>query len=255
VRTFKDHFSEDPGGYAAHRPSYPDPLGQFLAAVAPATSVAVDCGCGSGQLSGLLASRFSRVVAIDASAAQIAAAAGHARISYRLAAAEATGVKNASADLIAAAQSAHWFDLPAFYGEVRRIGRPAAAIALMTYGRMRVDAAVDRVVRGFYDDDLGPYWPPERRQVEDGYRGLPFPFDEIAPPKLALHARWSLVQTIQYIGTWSAVRRLRRAGGEHRIDRFAERLACAWGDAATRRPVTWPLAMRVGRLRTVPAGA
>ncbi|MBF3045820.1 methyltransferase domain-containing protein, partial [Pseudomonas aeruginosa] len=67
---FKDHFSTGSANYAAHRPTYPARLVDELAALCPGTRLALDCGCGTGQLTVLLAERFERVVGTDASAAQ-----------------------------------------------------------------------------------------------------------------------------------------------------------------------------------------
>ena len=69
MAAFKDHFSDLAAGYAAHRPTYPKGLVDYLAGLAPARRLAWDCGCGSGQLSTLLADAFERVTATDASAA------------------------------------------------------------------------------------------------------------------------------------------------------------------------------------------
>jgi len=83
----------------------------FLAAIAPAQRLAWDSGCGSGQLSLLLAGPFARVVATDASPEQIARAAAHPNVDYRCARADASGLAARVADLATAAQAAHWFDL------------------------------------------------------------------------------------------------------------------------------------------------
>src|SRR5688572_18317753 len=74
MASFKDHFSAHAAQYAAHRPTYPPALVDALADLAGGTRLALDCGCGTGQLSVPLAARFDRVIAIDGSAAQIAAA-------------------------------------------------------------------------------------------------------------------------------------------------------------------------------------
>ena len=55
---FRDLFSHDSAGYAAHRPTYPSELAEFLARASPARALAWEAGCGSGQLSLLLAERF-----------------------------------------------------------------------------------------------------------------------------------------------------------------------------------------------------
>jgi SAM-dependent methyltransferase len=245
-RPFRDHFSDSAAAYAAHRPTYPVALVDFLAGIASRRGLAWDCGCGSGQLSVLLADRFERVIATDASAAQITKAA-HPNIDYRCAPAEASGLPDAVVDLATAAQAAHWFDLNAYYAEVKRVARPGAIVALVTYGIMTVDDEVDPIIRHFHSDMLAPYWPPERRHVEDGYRSLSFPFDEVQAPKLDMRVDWTLTDVIGYVETWSAVRVMEKAEARASIAAFRRDLARAWGSDVTVRPVRWPLALRVGR--------
>ena len=69
--------------------------------------------------------------------------------------------------LIRSWNTAHWFDLPAYYAEVRRVTRPRGAVALVTYGLTVIEPKIDRVVSDFYTAVLGAYWSPERRHVED----------------------------------------------------------------------------------------
>lgn len=244
----KDHFSSRAAGYAAHRPTYPTALVDFLAQAAPAPNLALDCGCGSGQLSVLLATRFSRVVATDASPRQIDHAASHPGVEYRIAPADRSGLGDASVDLVTAAQAAHWFDLESFYAEVRRVTRPGAALALVTYGAPEVNGRAGQVVRHFHDELLEPYWPPERRHVDDGYRSLPFPFTEIPAPVLTIELRWKLADLVGYLDTWSAVRKMEAAVGRAPFDRLVEDLIAAWGDPAEAQIVSWPLSLRVGRV-------
>ncbi|WP_088344752.1 MULTISPECIES: class I SAM-dependent methyltransferase [Rhodomicrobium] len=244
---FKDHFSARSADYAANRPDYPPELGAFLAGHAPGRSLALDCGCGNGQLSVLLADHFDRVAATDASAQQIAAAAPHPRIAYRVAPAEASGLAPGSADLIVAAQAAHWFDLDAFYAEARRVARPGALLALVSYGVLHVEGDAEPPMQAFYWRTLAPYWPPERRHVEDGYRSLPFPFAEIAQPGLAIERAWTRAQLMGYVETWSAVREAEKAVGRGPVDALAAALASIWPDGERRR-VRWPLAVRAGRI-------
>lgn len=244
----------DQGGqaYARFRPEYPRELAAFLAAAAPDRRLAVDVGCGNGQLTQLLAAGFERVAGIDPSADQIANATPHERIDYRCAAAERMPLPDASASLVTAAQAAHWFDLPAFYGEVRRIGRPGAVLALVSYGVLALDRALDPVLdarfQAFYRDEIGPYWPAQRKLVDTGYATIDFPFEEIAPPALDIRCEWSLPQFLGYLTTWSAVRSAREAGREQLLTAFADDIAAAWGDAGRRRLVRWPINMRIGRL-------
>ena len=247
---FKDHFSQSAAGYAAYRPSYPVELVRFLADTAGQKEFAWDCGCGSGQLSTLLAEEFAQIYATDASAKQIENAVPHPQVHYVCAPAETSGLGDQVADLIVAAQAAHWFDLPAFYREVRRVGRSGSVIALVSYGIVKVDERLDSIIGRFYWDVIGPYWPPERKHVENGYRSLDFPFREIQAPDMAMTASWTLPDFSGYVNTWSAVAAMERAIGAERRERFSHDLGEAWGPAEERRTIRWPLSLRVGFVRS-----
>jgi len=245
---FKDHFSIRSADYAAYRPTYPRALAAYLADLCARPDVALDAGCGTGQLSVLLAERFDRVVATDASAQQIENAEPNGRVEYRVAPAENSGLPEASVDLVTAAQAAHWFDLPAFYADVRRVGKPGAVLALITYGVVRADPDIDQVIQHFYRDVVGPYWPPERRHVEDGYRAFDFPFHEFPGPPLAIEVHWRAADMIGYAGTWSAVRAAEKVLGRGPIEAFRRTLLEAWGDPDHRRTIRFPLSFRIGRI-------
>jgi SAM-dependent methyltransferase len=247
-KEFQDYFSAGAAAYALHRPTYPPELIEFLAGVCPRTESAWDCGCGSGQLSVLLAERFQRVIATDPSAAQLSNAKQHPRVEYRLGSAEASGLSDQCVDLAVAAQAAHWFNLPAYYAEVRRVTKPDGIVALVTYGNMVTDTTVLGVLRNFYKSVTGPYWPPERKHVEDGYRSFPFPFEELQAPDLEIRREWDLAAMIGYVETWSATTALRQVKGEEPVEQFRRDLAEVWGSKETVRVIRWPLSMRMGRV-------
>jgi SAM-dependent methyltransferase len=181
--SFPDHFSKVAASYARHRPRYPDALVELLAGIAPAHGVAWDCGCGSGQLSDGLASRFERVIATDASAEQLAQAEPHPKVEYRCATAEASGLPDRIADAAIAAQAAHWFDLPAWHREVRRVTKPGSIVAAITYGNVLVEGEVGAIVGRFYRETAGRYWSCARALVDEGYLidALPLRRDRSAP--------------------------------------------------------------------------
>ena len=243
-----DHFSGRAARYAECRPGYAPELADWLASIAPSRGLAWDVGCGSGQMSVLLGDRFGRVVASDGSVAQLAHARPHARVDYVAATAEAAPLAERSADLVVVAQAAHWFDLPRFFAEARRVARPGAAIALVGYGNAMLDepALQQRFLR-FYEDEVGAFWPPERAMIEDAYRSIGFPFAEIDAPAFELHERWTAEQMIGYIETWSAVRAFERSGGDARVvETFAREMRELWGPGP--RDVTWPVPIRAGRI-------
>jgi SAM-dependent methyltransferase len=248
AHSFADHFSRVATDYATYRPRYPEPLFAWLAGLPARRELAWDCGAGSGQATVGLLPHFARIVATDASAALLASAPADPRIEYRMAPAEASGLESRSADLITVAQAAHWFDLPAFYREVDRVLARGGALALWTYGVYHLeDPTLDRLLQHFYVDIVGPYWPPERRLVESGYRTIPFPFDEVTPPAFAMTTDWRLPELLGYLRTWSATTRCRQATGRDPVEALAPELEALWGPADAARRVTWPLALRVGR--------
>ncbi len=211
--------------------------------------LAWDCGAGSGQATLPLAHHFHRVVGTDASAAQIAAAPMHPSIEFRVAPAQTSGLPARTVDLVTVAQALHWFELDGFYTEVRRVLRPDGVIAVWTYGHSELDdTGLDQALRTFYEEVVGPYWPPERRHVENGYEALPFPFIERSTPTFPMELRWTLAELLGYVGTWSAVARFREQRGHDPISLLAQELAPRWGDPASERRVRWPLRLRVGGL-------
>lgn len=247
VPHFADHFSETARSYAAFRPSYPVALIDHLAMLAPARELAWDCGTGSGQAAVLLAERFTRVVATDASKEQLAHAVVHPRVVYRVALEGDSGLPGASTDLVTAAQALHWFDLRRFFDEARRVMKPNGVFAAWSYARVEVDEAVDRVLAWFYSERVGRYWPPARRMVEDGYRELELPFDELDSGTWSMESSLDRRELCGYVGTWSAVKECRSREGRDPIAELDLLLAAAWPDPAEKRRARWPVALRVGR--------
>lgn len=240
-------FGLDAEGYRQFRPRYPRALYGYLAGIAPARTRALDCATGNGQAAVDLAQWFERVDAFDASASQIEAAVPDPAVHYHIASAEALPFPPGSFDLIAAAQAAHWFDLPAFYREVRRVGRPGAVIAIWGYSYCRVGAAIDAIVRAELLDRVEPYWADGNKVIRDRYRTIDFPFAELEWPTFVLDHDWSRRQYMQYFGTWSAVRKYRLDTGSDPIASLDAALAESWGEAEI-RTVRFEFVGRVGRL-------
>jgi SAM-dependent methyltransferase len=242
---FKDHFSGHAGSYARYRPDYPRELFDYLATLTPRHQVALDCATGSGQAAVGLAEHFDRVIATDGSVAQLRNAQAHPHVAYLANLAEQPALQDGSVDLAAAAQAAHWFDHDRFHPQMRRVLREDGALALWTYGLAFVAPQIDAVVRHYYDEIVGPYWPPERRHVESAYRDLPFPWREVAAPQFDLRLDWDLDDFIGYVGTWSATQRYTKVSGADPLPVLRAEIAPLWG--CGRRSVLWPLHLRIGR--------
>lgn len=246
---FKDLFSKQAGEYARYRPTYPASLFEYVAGLAGAHELAWDCGTGNGQAARGLAPFFKNVIATDPSESQLAQAPSIPNVEYRVARAETAELADRSVDLVTVAQALHWFQVDRFYEEVKRVLKPGGAIAVWSYALGKVSPEIDPLLEAYYHDIIGKYWEPERRLVDSAYRTLPFPFAEIEPPDLAIAHDWDLDRLLGYLYSWSATQTAIQRTGKNPLEDFAADLGRVWGDRATKRRVTWPLALRAGTMK------
>lgn len=246
--TFRDLFSRHSDTYATSRPTYPDALYEFLAALAPSRRLAWDCGTGNGQAARDLARWFEKVIATDASVAQIRNAVAVGNVEYRVANAESSGLPARAVDLVAVAQALHWFDVDEFYSEVRRVTVSGGILAVWSYGSPSAGEDIEMALRNFEKETVGPYWDSGRRLVDEGYRTIGFPFHELSAPRFELRHEWTLSQLGGYLRSWSAVSRFVAERGEDPVTPLLEQIGKHWGAPESPRAVTWPLAIRVGRI-------
>jgi ubiquinone/menaquinone biosynthesis C-methylase UbiE len=245
----RDHFSACARQYATYRPHYPESLFSWIAVTAPARRRAWDCACGNGQAAVDLARHFQRVSATDMSVEQIRQAQLHARVDYRVALAESSGLASAEFDLVTVAQALHWFEVEQFYAEARRVLRPGGLLAVWCYGLCELGAGLGNVeLQDYYHSVVGPYWPPERRLVERGYATLPFPAPELTAPRFAMSLQWTLEELLGYVSSWSATAAYLRARNEDPVPRLKAALLPRWGGPEHRHTVTWPLSVRAALL-------
>lgn len=246
---FKDYFSKQASDYTRYRPHYPALMFEYLAELAIDHQRAWDCATGSGQAALGLANYFEKIIATDASDKQIANATAHDRITYVVAPAEKTEITSGSVDLIVVAQALHWFDLDTFYAEVRRVSQEGGVLAAWSYSLLRISSAVDGVLDQFYTNVVGPFWPPERKLVDDKYQSIPFPFEELEAPPFKMEARWNLDRLVGYLGTWSSVQKYKDKHETDPLEIVIRDLRRAWGRPEDEKKIHWPVHMRVGRVK------
>jgi ubiquinone/menaquinone biosynthesis C-methylase UbiE len=243
----KDNFSSQSDKYARFRPTYPDALYHYLLSIVPSRDNAWDCGTGNGQVAQVLAASFKKVFATDISLQQIENAFKHERIEYSVQPAEKTSFPGNSFELITVAQAIHWFDFDAFYKEVTRTIRNKGVLAVIGYGLIRLPPALDDIITAFYRDVVGVYWDKERKYIDDNYRTIPFPFNEIKSPAFENVVEWTFEHLIGYLGTWSAVKHYEKATGKYPVDLIHDELKKAWGERETCTG-RFPILLRVARI-------
>jgi SAM-dependent methyltransferase len=242
-----DLFSKHSEQYAQFRPTYPVALYQFIFSQINSFDAAWDCGTGNGQAARVLAGEFKKVFATDISAKQIEHAVKSDNIFYSIAGEETTFQDNCI-DLITVAQAIHWFDLNKFYREVNRVARPNSVIAIWGYSLLSINPVIDARLINFYKNVVGPYWNKERKLIDDEYKSIPFPFEEIKTPAFEFSFKWTKDQLEGYLTTWSAVQKYIQANQVNPVTKFMDEIGlfCA-SDLLT---VTFPLFVRLGRVNS-----
>ncbi len=165
--------------YAAIRPKAPDSVIDELLQRVKVKSLAVDVGCGSGQVTERLAGRFERVLGIDSSPEQIAEAENTRpkNLEYLVGDEELKSVSDESVDFLSAFSSAHWFDIETFYQAASRVLTPGGVFALVCFeGRPRTRSRPE--LQPIIDDfflTISEFRASKRQRllVEGHYKELP----------------------------------------------------------------------------------
>lgn len=244
----KDNFSSQSDKYAKYRPSYPTEFFDYLNSIVPNKQNAWDCGTGNGQVAFELAKTFDKVFATDISQSQIDNALQAGNIKYSVQPAEKTDFEDHQFDLIVIAQAIHWFDFDKFYREVNRTAKENALICAIGYGRIEISEQIDHIITGFYEHAIGTYWDKERKYIDENYKTIPFPFDEIRTPNFVNKLQWNLGHLIGYLNTWSAVKHFIKQNGYNPIDKLQNDVEKYWDKGQTKE-VRFPLLLRIGQLK------
>lgn len=240
----KDLFSTASDEYAKFRPSYPLALFNFLRELPIQRERAWDCGTGNGQVAGELGNFFDQVYATDISINQLSQAVQKPNIHYTKQAAEKTDFPDDFFDLVTVGQAVHWFDFERFYTEVNRVLTKDGKIAIFGYGLIRTNPPTNEIIDNFYHNIIGPFWDSERRYLEQEYKTIPFPFDEIETPKFHIKQRWSIERLTGYLKTWSAVKAYEKEKAENPVELINDQLRESFGEVGN---ITFPVLLRLGR--------
>ncbi|MBX2961893.1 MAG: class I SAM-dependent methyltransferase [Cyclobacteriaceae bacterium] len=236
----KDYFSGHAKIYAAFRPTYPKELYDFIFKHTKNFDRAWDCATGNGQVATVLSKYFKDVCATDISQQQLEHAANADNITYTIQPAEKTNFSDGQFDLITVAQALHWFDTTAFYAEAIRVAKPGAVLALWGYAVCNINPEIDKHFYHFYRETMGAYWDNARTLVENEYRDISFPFEEIPVPKFSIQVQWTADDFAGYLTSWSATQKFIKANGYNPVPEFMNKI-----DWIGLKTVTFPLFLRL----------
>src|SRR5262245_3981434 len=170
------------------------------------------------------------------------------RIEYRVAPAEESGLPPASIDLVTVAAAIHWFDLPRFYEEVRRVIRAGGVLAAWSYHVAYVGPPLGEILRPFYDDVVGPYFAPGARMVDSGYADLALPGEPLDPPQFDVTVRWNAEQVLAFVRTWSGVQSYKAVVKKDPVVAIETPVRDALGGEDSPAELSWPIDLRAARI-------
>jgi SAM-dependent methyltransferase len=196
--TFRNYNTAQGANYAKYRRDYhprfyqlvldhhKDAGGQF--------DTVLDVGTGPGLAVRTLGQHFKHAIGIDPSEGMVNTAHSLGGVSstsetirFEVSSAEELGtelqppVLANSVDLITAATSAHWFDMPAFWQKAAQVLKPGGSVALWSAGHTPIDTSIPggvavQAILDKLEDDLTPYLTPGNLLTRSLYVGLPLPW-------------------------------------------------------------------------------
>ncbi|KAK4768898.1 hypothetical protein SAY86_027048 [Trapa natans] len=248
--------------YLEARPQYPSDWYSTLSALTPCRATAWDVGTGNGQAALGVAEHYDQVIATDISKGQLELGIPHPRIRYLHTPASLSENElvdlvggEGSIDLVVVATAIHWFDIPMFYGVVRRVLRkPGGVIAVWGYSDViGVNPEFDALqIR--YRESAMPFWSAGVEYIFEEYRNLPFPFRSVGlgeegnPKRLSLTRELSFGSFLDVLRSSSAAGSAREKGVDLLPEEVVGGLEAAWGRPDLVRTVRYNVFMIAGKL-------
>jgi SAM-dependent methyltransferase len=244
----KDNFSKQSDHYFLYRPTYPVELVEYISSLCSEHNCVWDCGTGNGQLANVLSQFFNKVYATDLSKKQIDNAIKKENIFYKVESVEQTFFEDNQFDLITVAQALHWFDFKKFYKEVNRTLKPNGIFATIGYSLIKISQDIDEIINNFYSHIIGKYWDIERKLVDQEYKTIPFPFNEIKIDKsFSIKNIWSLENLEGYLNSWSGVQNFIKDKNYNPVNHVIDEIKKVTNENQQMN-IEFPIFMKIGKV-------
>ncbi|KAJ8562559.1 hypothetical protein K7X08_031011 [Anisodus acutangulus] len=103
--------------------------------------------------------------------------------------------------------------------------------------------------------DVGPYWEPPRKLVDEKYKTIDFPFEAVdscdhnGPFEFKIEKVMDLDSYFTYLKSWSAYQTAKEKGVELLTDDVVDKFTSAWNeDGKSQKTVTYPIYLRIGKV-------
>lgn len=223
-----ESFNHRSDEYAQARPRYPLEFYDFLLSLTRNHHRLWDCACGNGQVAIDMVEYFDELHATDISKNQLKNAFRHPKIKYASSSSESTLFPAEFFDMICVAQALHWFNLDKFFTETRRVLKPGGILAVFGYGFFTITDEIDRIIEETFYATIDDFWSEKNRLLMSGFKGVKFPFSKVDIPVFSMDQNWSLSALIDYLNTWSAVKRYNETTGRNITGQLQENLILVW---------------------------
>jgi SAM-dependent methyltransferase len=170
--------------YSDFRPTYKTPLFTSIVDYHKSNggefSTALDLGTGTGQAAIGLVDYFDKVIGVDVSPVMIQSATKHPKIEYVVGDCLQVPVPDKSIDLLVVGEALHWFPVPNFWDEVKRIVKPGGTFGFWGYtNNISYNyPIITDLIWEFTTVTTGPYWDKGREKMDELHQAylkdLPF---------------------------------------------------------------------------------
>jgi ubiquinone/menaquinone biosynthesis C-methylase UbiE len=193
--------------YSDYRPTYKKCLFDAIVAYHKSNNgtfgTAMDLGCGTGQATVELVDHFDKVIGVDGSAVMIQSATQHPKIEYIVGDCLEIPVPDHSVDLLVIGQAIHWFPIPKFWTEVKRVVKPGGTFGFWGYSNTISNKfpIITEFIWEFTTVTTGKYWDQGRKKLDELHQSYleDIPFDNVQARLFFAHPKVELTEKAKKI--------------------------------------------------------
>ncbi|KAM9991287.1 hypothetical protein ACTFIZ_004692 [Dictyostelium cf. discoideum] len=209
---FDDKFGSVSESYKNFRTTYNDELYSIIDSYCDEKrDLAIDIGAGSGQATVKLAKYFKKVIGKKS----IKICRKGRQCEYRLSAAEKIDLPTGSVDLITVATAVHWFNLPVFYEESKRLLRENGSLIIWCYNLFEIKN--DESQKIFEN-------PHQTKHIQNGYADIKPTFDNTIRKNITVETLMPIDSLIGMISSLSSYLAYIKEGNKDVLPDFKQSL-------------------------------